>query len=251
MMNHSKKMKLTPLLLMLMCLPSYCLAKGQQISSQPDSTHQPSLLKKSILPASFITLSVVMNNSHFEKQLTENIRNKVGHDYHFPIDDYTQYVPIVQMYLADVLGVPAKNHWFDQSKYLFLSNLLSATVTHSIKRLVDKERPYGGPHSYPSGHTTLAFTNAAVLHHEFRDTAPLLAWSGYLLATTTGVFRIINHKHWMSDVLAGAGIGILATELVYYFEPFRNFNPIKKWKQTTLIPQLGPNQYGLSLSYQF
>jgi membrane-associated phospholipid phosphatase len=45
------------------------------------------------------------------------------------------------------------------------------------------------------------------------------ASSGYIIAATTGYLRIRNNKHWLSDVVAGAGTGILSTRLVYHFYP--------------------------------
>jgi membrane-associated phospholipid phosphatase len=216
-----------------------------------DSTKNALLLKQSIIPASLIGLGIIINNSTFEKNVQTNLRNKVGNDFHFPIDDYLQYAPIVEMYTADICGVKAKNHWFDQTKNLLIANLISSTITHRLKVITQKERPNGGVHSFPSGHTTSAFTNACVLYNEFRDTAPVLAYSGFACATTTGSFRMINNAHWMSDILVGAGIGILSAELVYHIEPLKNFNPFKKSQNITMVPQFGNGNYGFYFAYKF
>jgi hypothetical protein len=245
-------MRITINLIIVLALLSFCNAKGQTTTSSiSDSTKTGTLLKKSIMPITLIGLGVIVNNSNFEKELQTNLRNKVGNNYELRIDDYLQYAPIVEMYSADLLGDKAKNHWFDQTKYLLISNLISATITHSLKIITNKGRPNGAPQSFPSGHTTLAFTNAGVLYNEFKNTAPVLAYSGYAFAATTGSFRMINNKHWLSDVLAGAGIGIISAELVYYFEPFKNFNPFEKAKNITLVPQIGSDNYGSYFAYIF
>lgn len=216
-----------------------------------DSTNATTLLKKSIVPLSLIGLGVIINKSNFEKKFQTTLRDKVGNNYEFCIDNHLQYAPIIEMYSADILGIKAKNNWFNQTKYLFISNLISATITHSLKIITHKERPNGSHHSFPSGHTTLAFTNACVLYNEFKNSSPILAYSGYALAATTGSFRMINNKHWMSDVLVGAGIGILSTELVYYFEPLKNFNPFKKNKKITFVPEINNDTYGFYFAYTF
>lgn len=245
-------MRITINLLIVLALFSSWNSKAQTINtSTKDSTKSATLPKKSIVPISLIGFGVIVNNSNFEKGLQTNLRNLVGNNYELRIDDYLQYVPIVEMYSADLLGVKAKNHWFDQTKYLLISNLISATITHSLKNITNKERPNGAPYSFPSGHTTLAFTNACVLYNEFKDNSPSLAFSGYAFAATTGSFRMINNKHWLSDVLVGAGIGIISAELVYYFEPFKNFNPFEKAKDITLLPQIGNNNYGFYFAYNF
>jgi hypothetical protein len=216
------------------------------------TTNKPySLLKKSILPAVLIIIGSSLSGSHFEQNIKTKIRNQVGNNYEFKIDNYIQYAPVVQLYLADILGVKSKNHWFDQTKYLFFSQLFSSTVTHSLKQVTKKARPNGNEFSFPSGHTTFAFTNATVLKNEFEESSPLLAYSGYSFAIATGTFRMINNKHWFSDVLVGAGIGILATEIVYHFEPLKNFNPFKKSKNVSILPQINSNNYGIYFSYKF
>ena len=175
----------------------------------------------------------------------------MGDNYNTSIDDYLPFVPVAEMYIADMYGVKAKNHWFDQTKYLFISNLFTSIITHGLKRVTNKTRPDGSPYSFPSGHTSFAFTNATVLYEEFEDSSPILAYSGYALAATTGAFRMINNKHWLSDVLVGAGIGILVTELVYHFEPLKNFNPFKKTKGITVVPVIDNKNYGIYAQLTF
>ncbi|ADR23651.1 phospholipid phosphatase [Marivirga tractuosa] len=210
------------------------------------------LIKSAALPFSLITAGLFTNNSQFEKDLQSSIRAKVGNNFQFKIDDHFQYVPIVEMYLADVLQVEAKNHWFDQTKYLLISNVISTAITQGLKRITLKTRPdLSSEHSFPSGHTTFSFTNASVLMHEFKDSAPVLAYSGYFFSSTTAAFRVINDRHWISDVLVGAGIGILVTELVYYFEPLENFNPFKKNENINFVPMIDQNSKRFYFSYTF
>ena len=114
-----------------------------------------------MLPLSMLTVGIIVNNSQVEKDLRYDIRSKVGNRLYFKIDDYFQYVPIAEMYLADALGVKAKNHWFDQTKYLLISNVITAAITQGLKRTTLKTRPdLSSQDSFPSGHTSFAFTNA-------------------------------------------------------------------------------------------
>lgn len=209
------------------------------------------IVVQSIIPASLITAGVIINNSQFEKNLNINMRNFVGNDFEFKIDNYIQFAPIAEMYVADVFNMKSKNHWFDQTKYLLFSDIISTSITYGLKYLTQKTRPNWGEFSFPSGHTTFAFTNATVLFNEYQNTSLLFASTGYLFSTTTGIFRLLNNKHWFSDVLVGAGIGIVVTELVYFFEPLKSFNPFEKTANISFSPVLSNNFNGFYFCYNF
>ena len=84
----------------------------------------------------------------------------------------------------------------------------------SSKYFIDKERPDGrGLNSFPSGHTFTAFVGAEMLRLEYGQEYPAIAVAGYAVATLTGALRIYNNRHWASDVLAGASVGILSVQL--------------------------------------
>ena len=229
---------------------SQTVSNNSKIKDSLKQQKTRTFLHKSIVPASLIGLGLVINNSDFEKNLQTDIQNSVGDNYETSIDDYLVFVPIAQMYAADAFGMKAKNHWFDQTKYLGISNVATFAITELLKSTITKTRPNGDPQSFPSGHTSLAFTNATVLMNEFQDTSPIFAYSGYAFAATTGVFRMLNNKHYLSDVLVGAGIGIFVTQLVYHFEPLKNFNPFKKSKNIAVFPQYKENTYGFYFSYK-
>ncbi len=93
---------------------------------------------------------------------------------------------------------------------------------------------------------------ATVLFHEFKNTKPVLAYSGFVFASATGVLRVLNNEHWTSDVIVGAGIGIVITDLVYRFEPLKNWNSFKNRKISTIIsPSYKDNTLGLYANIQF
>ncbi|WP_111709543.1 phosphatase PAP2 family protein [Lutibacter citreus] len=216
-----------------------------------DTIHSKSFFKKSIIPLSLVGLGVFLNKSNFEKDFQVDLRNKIGNSYNTKIDDYLLHVPIAQMYIADLMGVKSKNHWFDQTKYLLISNVISSGITNKLKTITKKARPNGAEHAFPSGHTTIAFTNATVMFNEFKEASPVLAFSGYAFAAATGSFRVVNNKHWISDVLVGAGIGIIVTQIIYHFEPLKRFNPFKKNDNIVIVPQISENNYGMYFSYKF
>jgi undecaprenyl-diphosphatase len=73
-------------------------------------------------------------------------------------------------------------------------------------------RPFTTNDAFPSGHATLAFALATSLAAEIhRPWATALLYAG---ATGTAWSRLNDHRHWLSDVLAGATVGITAANVM-------------------------------------
>ena len=138
------------------------------------------------------------------------------------IDDYMEWGMLGWVFVCDLMG-KEKHNWVDQLCLVAIAEGFNAAMTRTVKYTVGEIRPDGGPHSFPSGHTANAFLGAHVAWKEFKDSCPVLAYSGYALATFVACSRLYNNRHWVADVIAGAGFGILSVELAYltYF-PIRN-----------------------------
>ena len=110
--------------------------------------------------------------------------------------------------------------WKDQQKapMQFIKTMgTSFVITHTIKRLINKQRPNGGNYSFPSGHTSAAFTGAAFIERRYGLKAGIPT---YLLASYVGWTRIESNYHDEWDVLGGAIIGIGSAYL--FTKPFKN-----------------------------
>jgi membrane-associated phospholipid phosphatase len=99
---------------------------------------------------------------------------------------------------------------------LIKSELLMTAIVFPLKKFSAVPRPdTGAPTSFPSGHTAQVFAAATFLHKEYGKEHPIYSVLAYTTATGVGLLRVMNNRHWISDVLAGAGIGILSTNLAY------------------------------------
>lgn len=242
--------------LLLFCLIFLnCFLYAQKDSLSTKQPKQKSFLKQSIVPFSLIGSGLIINYSNGaigKENLQEQILNIVP-GFNSNAEDFLIFVPALTMYTADLLKIKSKNNAFDQTKYLTISLIVNNIITFGLKNITNEERPNGEDnYSFPSGHTSNAFVMATVLHHEFIDDNPLLAFSGYLFATTTGVLRVLNNKHWVSDVLVGAGLGIIITDLVYRFEPLKNWNPFKNEKiHVSVAPSYIKKGFGVYANIYF
>ena len=128
-----------------------------------------------------------------------------------------QYAPAVAMLGLKASGVQSRSSWGRLLVSDAFSTLLMGATVNTLKQTTNIERPDGSNrHSFPSGHTATAFMTATMLNKEYGHKSPWIGIGAYSVATATGLMRMANNKHWLSDVLTGAGIGILSTELGYY-----------------------------------
>jgi membrane-associated phospholipid phosphatase len=136
------------------------------------------------------------------------------------IDDYMPSASLVVMFSLDAAGVESQHNWVNQAIIFGLANALNGYATKQLKLKTDVLRPDGSDRlSFPSAHTSSAFVAAEMLHQEFKDKSVWISIAGYSLASAVGALRIMNNKHWLSDVAAGAGIGILSVRLTYLAYP--------------------------------
>lgn len=177
------------------------------------------------------------------KQL--NVSTKVEINEHQPtqikLDNYTQYAPAVMVYGLNAMGIRGKHNLRDRTIIYASSQLIAAAFTMPLKYLVKEERPdRSNTLSFPSGHAATAFSSAQFMFREYKDTNFWLSISGYPFAIFTGVYRMLNDKHWLGDVVAGAGFGILSTELSYWLFPkidnlLRGKNKTKSSLSSTMV----------------
>ncbi len=133
------------------------------------------------------------------------------------VDDYLRFAPLaaqVGMCLGGVKG-RSGNRWQVLVTDAVATGMMVA-MTGGMKYVVDRKRPNGERHSFPSGHTATAFMGATLLAHEYGHRSVWIPVAGYSVATATGVLRVLNNDHYVSDVVVGAAIGILSAELAYW-----------------------------------
>ena len=200
-----------------------------------------------IVPAALISLGVIIADEP-SKLFDRKIQDHRGRTY--KIDDYLQYFPHLALYGFSMVGVEAKNSYFDRTLLWGTSGIFVLASVIPLKNIINFERPDASTkNSFPSGHTALAFWGAELVRREYP------AWCGviaYTAATGVGAMRIYNNRHWLGDVVAGAGFGILATSSAYWLLPAEQklFEKIsKKEISATIVPQFDGENLSLSLVF--
>jgi hypothetical protein len=149
-------------------------------------------------------------------------------------------------------GLLAKSQKSQSTGLLVVESFVLASLVVQIpKRLLGRDRPnewedispfkFDGPfheRSFPSGHTTIVFAVATVVANQYPDTwlVPVVSYS---VATLAGLSRIYDGRHWLSDVVAGAALGIAVG----------NLTAPKNKERIAVVPFISGELKGLRLAF--
>jgi membrane-associated phospholipid phosphatase len=220
--------------------------KSVRITHVQNQVIHPQWIKAAIVPtALFVAGAITMladSNTRLSKYtIHDKVLNRFP-DAQSSIDNYLQFTPLVAAFGLNLAGVKGRSDLTNLAVITVKAELLMMVVVQGLKSITHVTRPSGEPNSMPSGHTAQAFVSATILDMEYRDTSPWISVAGYAVAATTGMYRMINNKHWISDVFIGAGVGILSTKVVYYTH---RYTWGKKGKMV-IVPTILKNGGGLS-----
>jgi len=181
--------------------------------------HNGRYLKRAVLPSAILIgagIYTIQDRGFISSFDTRDARNKVLPEFATSADDFIMLAPLVGLYGFNLISSQHRHQLSRQTLLLFSSGVLASAMVWPTKKFTDIDRPNGKPHAFPSGHTAYAFTIATFMDKEFRHKSPWVSVASYTVAGATGVLRVLNNAHWMADVLAGAGVGILSVNTVYW-----------------------------------
>src|SRR5262245_49006275 len=106
--------------------------------------------------------------------------------------------------VAPATDEPRTNKWSHLGFDLIRGQFVSLALVHGMKRAIRRDRPTGECCAFPSGHAASAFGLAAVLERHLGYRA---SWPALLAATYVGTSRLVDNRHFLSDVVMGAAVG--------------------------------------------
>jgi hypothetical protein len=184
----------------------------------------PIRLKTLLIPGALFAYGVVTQNNGglrvFNDQAKEYIWDGKPHGRPY-VEDYLLLVPAAAVYGMNIFGVHGQNNLIDRSIIYGMSNAIANGFVFGLKYFGIEQRPDSTDnYSFASGHTAEAFVSAEFLHQEYKGRVHwTVTAAGYAVATTVAYLRMYHNKHWLSDVVAGAGIGMASTRFSYYLYP--------------------------------
>lgn len=238
-----------------LCTASSRLA-AQPLAPVADTARRHSsrsqVLRAVAVPTVLIGYGVSTINSHgfYSSYQARDDIQRAFPNFHSTIDDYLPYAP----YLALGVGLLPGHHLRDDALNLALvvakSEVLAIGLTNGLKVLTNIDGPGGKPQRFPSSHATQAFLAATIVDVELRGQSHWYGVGAYAAATSVAVLRMLNNKHWESDVVAGAGFGILAAHLGYLSQRYRWGRQPTGTRDFGLMPVYMSGATGLCLMWQ-
>lgn len=189
----------------------------------PGTGRAGSLWRACLVPAVFIGFGLATLHGHGWYSSEEARRAVRAHypGFRTPVDNYLQFLPYLELGALVLAGVETVSDRITTGWLVLQSEVLMLAFVYVTKYATAIDRPDGTPYAFPSGHTAQAFLAASLVHQELRHKSPWYGVGAYVVAAAVGGLRLLNNKHWEADVLAGAGAGILAAHLAYFFQRLR------------------------------
>jgi membrane-associated phospholipid phosphatase len=257
--------------LLLFCFVSFSLGsiaqygENSQISNPPYSFKQPYInetltVKKNyeqwIVPGAMILYGFLTLHLDGLTDINENIKEEIWTEAphnSVTIDTYLQFAPAIAFYGLNLSGVHGEHNLLDGTMIYALSNVIMGISVFSLKNITHEPRPDGSnDNSFPSGHTAEAFASAEFLRQEYKNVSVWYGIGGYLVAGSVAYLRLYNNKHWLGDVVAGAGFGIISTRLSYLFYPkIKKLFCNTKMNDSMVLPYYQDKTIGFSFIHAF
>lgn len=215
---------------------SFCF--GQQMDSlKIENKRFDFQYKKLYVPAGLMISGIIADGRSDESIKIEIVEERNEHLFGFTnhLDDYAQFAPFVAIYGFEVAGMKPRTDIKNRTAILIKGQILNLGLVYILKKSLKETRPDGTAYSFPSGHTANAFAGATMLSIEYGEQHKWVPYVAYATATAVGVMRMANNKHYISDVLFGAGLGILSMKAAYWTHQYKWNKPRSDHDPLTIL----------------
>ena len=188
----------------------------------------------------YIPVALTMSGIGLSGNGTESLKNQIVEErndliptFKTKLDNYLQFSPLALTYGFEAIGMKPKTDILNRSVIVLKSELVMLAAVTVLKNATHVLRPdSSGYASFPSGHTAQAFAAATIFAEEYGYRYKWVPYLSYSLASTVGILRMAKNKHYLSDVLVGAGLGILSTKVSYWSHRYNWGKPRARPRQS-------------------
>ena len=219
----------------------------------PKPWHKGKLFKASIVPAVLIGygISTINGNGFYSSYDARNDIRRQFPNFHTRVDDALIFAPYLELGAVALAGVESRDDRLNTLLIIGKAEGFMLITVFGLKSITGVTRPDASDNqSFPSGHTAQAFLAASIVHAELRDKSQWYGIGAYGIATSVAALRMLNNKHWQSDVFAGAGLGILSAHLAYLSHRNRWGRKPRLLEGTSFSPMYYQGATGLTFTWR-
>lgn len=204
----------TPLLLILATLLTIINVSAEQTDTLTTRVEA----RQFIVPATLVAVGSFGSASPWWRHhIDAEVDHAIGSHRSWRIAEGAQWLPYAAQIGLGALVVDARCGIVDRTLLSVTSFVILEAITQPVKRIVGRRRPdCSDNRSFPSGHTATAFAGAELMRLTYGNTWGV---AGYTVAAGVAAMRMAGRHHWLSDCIAGAGIGILSARAATWLLP--------------------------------
>ena len=206
--------------------------------------------KQLILPGSLMIAGLIgaIDSDNNVNKSVRDAMTGLSNDKVCKIDDYLRFLPSAAHLAMGSLGIKSQHNFKERFLISATAHAAMLVMGYGMKYAIHEQRPdLSDNHSFPSGHVALAFTGAELLRSEYGTGYGI---AGYTVATGIAFLRLYNNRHWLNDVIMGAGIGILSAKIGCWLLPFeRKILKINNKNSNNSTIALAPTYNAFNKSY--
>ena len=220
------------IILLLLSLTGFAQSFQFKTDSQREKNYNQNIkIKGFIIPIALISYGSLKPLIPQINNIDTTIRNNIykNHsNFKTTADDYLMWLPTASIYAMDALNIKTRHSFKEHLLIDAGSIIITGAFVFGMRTISKNMTVYNSYNTqFPSGHAANAFRGAEMLHQELKLNNPVLSYSGYLVASGVGLLRLYNKDHLFTEVIAGAGVGLLSTKLTYlFFNRFKNHKSI-------------------------
>lgn len=189
-----------------------------EASEKPDTISTRVEARELIVPAAVIAAGTTMASiPWWRTNVDKEIERGIGSTRRWSVAGYVEWLPFATLLAAEYLGAGSNAGICDRAMLAATSFVILEAVTQPVKRIAGRMRPDGSDnHSFPSGHTATAFAGAELTRMVYGNA---LGAGAYAVAAGVAAMRMAGRHHYLSDCVAGAGIGIMSARVAAWLLP--------------------------------
>lgn len=186
-----------------------------------DFEDTPFRVRQLVVPSALVAVGAWGVSNGWLCSLKEDVREDLRQwrgDRRFKADDKLQYLPVIANVGLGLAGVSSRHTLRDRIAATATAYVALGVLVNATKHTVKEQRPDSeARNAFPSGHTATAFMGAELVREEYGN-----GWGAGAYAFATGIafLRLYNDRHWLNDVIGGAGMGILSARIGYWLLPW-------------------------------